>query len=91
MNLNELIAAALIDPKNTDGITLYWDAQDSSDEGPAYRLADNAGSGALEMDGWACTDGSEPDVQGYELAAYFLHNGEYAGPDQYGVYPELAA
>lgn len=66
--------------------TIYWDTQDSSNIGPAYRTHSGE-SGGLEFTGWACLDGSEPDTEGYLLEYFFGDDGVYLGPDQHGVYP----
>ena len=81
MNINELIEAALKNPA-TKGITLYWDRQDSANEGPAYRTSDDSGS--LELLRW------EGDAAGMHLENFFRGpDGAYLGPDADGVYPVL--
>jgi cytolysin (calcineurin-like family phosphatase) len=88
MTIANLIAAALKDT-TTEGITIYWDSQDSENEGPAWRTETE--SGALEFRGWTAEDkrNATPDVvEGYNVSDYF-RSGRYLGPDQYGVYPIL--
>lgn len=83
MNTTELITEALKNPA-TKGITLYWDKQDASNEGPAYRTESE--SGALELLRW------EGDAQGMNVEDYFRGpDGAYLGPDADGVYPVLIA
>lgn len=74
-------------------VTIYWDSQDSGNEGPAYRVIDASGheeSGALDFRGWDSTT-DDCDSQGYALTDYFAILGEYQGPDQCGIYPRLIA
>lgn len=81
MTTAELIEAALKD-STTSGITLYWDTQDPSNVGPAYRTADE--SGALELLRW------EGDATGMNVEDFFRGpDGAYLGPDQDGVHPVL--
>ncbi len=51
------------------------------DTGKIYDL-DN-----LALIGW--TDGNGSGHEGYNIADYFDHNGEYLGPDQNGIEPEF--
>lgn len=84
-DLSDLIAAALLDPAAyRNSITIYWDEQDKSNQGPAYRVAGGE-SGALELLMW------EGDAKGMHLEDFFRHNGAYSGPDADGVYPVLIA
>ncbi|NBW12075.1 MAG: hypothetical protein EBR82_28995 [Caulobacteraceae bacterium] len=77
----DLVSKALQDPRYP-GITLYWDRQDPSNEGPAYRTDHE--SGPLHFLGW------EGDGTGMELAAFFRGpDGIYLGPDDDGTYPVL--
>jgi len=66
---------------------IYWDSQDSRNEGPAYRDYDGQGneigSGALEFAGWS------GEAEGYNLHDYFGRDGEYLGADQHGIEPIL--
>lgn len=43
--IQDLIDAALISPKSTPEVTLYWDRQDTENVGPAWRTADDSGRG----------------------------------------------
>lgn len=88
LTLQDKILAALRGEESE--VEIYWDAQDSAKQGPAYRI-DSGESGALDFYGWETLDGSEQDTQGYYLTAYFDMRGEYSGPDQDGVYPHLEA
>lgn len=77
------------------GIVIYWDAQDSANAGPAYRDESDLsnGSGALDFGGWGRVGGGigDHDCQGYSVSDYFGDNGQYRGPDEFGVYPVLMA
>lgn len=69
------------------GIVIYWDDQDASNPGPAYRDDREPvnGSGQLDFVRWSA------EAEGYNLGDYFPGAGLYAGPDQHGVYPVLTA
>jgi hypothetical protein len=90
MEAADLITTALRNPADAPRVTIYWDAQDTRNPGPAYRI-DGGDSGPLDFCGWKTVDGSKPDTQGYYLGDYFTRNGAYAGPDCHGVYPILTA
>jgi hypothetical protein len=69
------------------GTEIYWDESDPDNIGPAYR--DGIESGPLDFNGWdGPTDGTENDT--YSLAAYFVLNNAYRGPDQHDVYPTFS-
>jgi hypothetical protein len=101
MNTTEAIEAAL--KGETSDAVIYWDKQDASNEGPAFRRESTQESGALEFLGWAATDGRKYDViydglgsqrvklgEGYFLGEYFKgRDAAYIGPDSDGVYPIL--
>jgi len=97
MSLKNTIAAALKTATSSE-VEIYWDSQDRSNPGPAYRETtgekDQRESGPLELRGWAHVSGrkvEEAEVLGYNLSDYFTGaDGAYAGPDQDGIYPILS-
>ena len=74
-----------MEPSKHPEITIYWDAQDSNNEGPAWRT--DTESGSLEFVQWNDPD----DAEGYNVREYFGQNGEYKGPDCYGIHPIFEA
>ena len=64
---------------------IYWDRQDPSNVGPAYRFEGE--SGVLEFIEWS---NGESSMVGYELPNYFGRDGSYKGPDCDGIYPILS-
>lgn len=90
------IATALKSAKSPE-VLIYWDRQESGNEGPAFRetsgAMDQRESGSLEFRGWAHVSGrkiEESEVAGYNVADYFGRDGAYAGPDKDGIYPSLS-
>lgn len=82
MNLHEQIEAAVKGEKSD--ATIYWDRQDTTNVGPAYRCGQESGS--LTHTGWS------GDAAGYNIADYFCGpDGAYRGPDKDGIYPILEA
>jgi len=83
MNTTEAIEAAL--KGETSDVVIYWDSQDSNNEGPAFRRESTQESGALEFRGWI-----GENTNGYFLGEYFKGpDSAYLGPDSDGVYPNL--
>jgi hypothetical protein len=69
--------------------TIYWDTQDQSNIGPAFRMEGD--SGALNVTGWAHVSGralANDEAIGYNVSDYFTA-GAYRGPDANGIYPMM--
>jgi hypothetical protein len=85
MNIrNEIQKALRGEPSKA---TVYWDRQDETNEGPAFRCGQE--SGPLDLSGWMSGGRHVTDERGYDLSAYFNRDGSYKGPDCYGVFPNL--
>jgi len=76
--LQNAINAKAMDPTISE-VALYWYKETAwYDNGPDF--------GELDLIGWrGRVSGTEDDT--YCIAAYFDDDGEYKGPDCYGVYP----
>lgn len=84
MTTNEAINSAAAGQDST--VEIYWDSQDPSDAGVAYRFTDGSDSGPCEFVRW-----SADDADGYNIGDYFDADGRYQGPDADGVYPVFVA
>jgi hypothetical protein len=62
-------------------VEIYWDSQDKTNVGVAYRYTDGSDSGSCEFVAWSAI------CDGYELGNFFDGDGQYLGPDCDGIYP----
>lgn len=85
MTTNEAIKAAAAGQDSP--VEIYWDTQDPSNPGAAYRYTDGSDSGACEFVEWS---NGEQEYGGIYVGEYFDGEGRYQGPDSEGVYPVFA-